>query len=1016
MAWIERRKRSDGGTSAVVRWRLGGTRSGPVQSQTFGTGSDDENLASAEQFKQRVEAAGHFWPDGWGKDTGVVAPLYERERELSRLRHALRNASRGSGGIIVVEGEAGAGKTALLAAAAAEAELLGMRVLPARGAILERDFAYGIVRQLFEAVLIGADDTVRRSLLRGRAAVAGAVLGLGEVDDVGARDAAFAAFSGLYWMAVGFSSSEPLLLVVDDAQWADIASLQWLAFLAHSRLDDVPICVAIGWRTGEPDAPEELRRIVLTEPGVERLAPRPLSGAASATLLERALGTVDDELSALCHGRTGGNPFLLVELTRALLAEGVVDRDARLRLAGRLSPETIRQSILLRLAHVPEAAELARAVAVLDSDAASRHAAALAGLSAEQMVQQAQLLGEAGVLTLGTSLRFAHPILRTVVYEDMAPHARSIAHRRAADLLAASGAPDQAAVHLLQCEPMGQESVARSLRETAIRQVTHGALDAAIPLLARALAEPPSPGDRPQILYELGHAEMLAGHPDAVRHLREAYADTSSAEQQVTIARELAGALAEAGRAEDALELLVTLADLLVGRPDLALAVEGDAGSIAQVSGRLRGAHAQRLALAAARATGDTAAGRRLLVTYAYGGVAAGDLTAAEVAELVDRASASGDVFSDEESAHALSPSLPWAIACEVALDRLEVAEAHARQALGRGRARGSPLSVLTAGGYLARIRYLCADLHRAEVDAQEALHAAEASARSYYLDWPVSQLGLILVELDRPEDALALLAEHGFGERDLPRGLFAPHFVAEARISTWLALGRLDLAAADAELLWKLGRGCSSPMLARRGLVAEALLAAGNRARAAEVAAAELEAAETWGLPSARGAALRVLGLATRGAAGLDLLARSVTELDGTPHRLDLARALIDLGRERRLGREPSAARQPLRRALDLTEDGRAPALAQRARTELVLTGARPRRDTATPLNTLTAAERRVATLVAAGKGNDTVAQSLFVTRRTVETHLTSVYRKLGISTRHELAEALARQEAALV
>ncbi len=942
--------------------------------------------------------------------------LLERERELSGLTRIVADAANGDGRIVIIEGEAGVGKTALLDAAAGTAREHGMRVLAARGATLERDFAHGVARQLFEVPVMSLGARERRDLLKGPAEVAAALLGWEDRTDADApatTDAAFAAVHGLYWLAANLATQTPLLLVVDDAQWADIASLRWLNYLAHGRLGGVPVCVLITWRTGEPDAPEDLLRSLRSEPEVQHIVARRLSASASADLLRRILGgsAADDGLCALCHERTGGNPFLLVELARALEAEGIDRRDEWQRLAARLGPETIRQTMLLRLARLPaEAAALARAVAILDSDAATRHAAGLADLSPTQLGAQADLLSAAGVLMSGPTLRFAHPILRTVIYEDMTPPARAIGHRRAADLLAAAGAPDQAAIHLVHSDPAGDASVVEVLRQTARRHLVRGAPDAAVPLLARALAEPPQQADRSDVQYELGHAELVAGRPEAVEHLRDAYDTADESRLRVTAARELAGALAAGGHADEALEVLRGLADGLADSPDLAVSVEAAAAAIAQVSGRLRGRYAERLQHVAARAPGDTAAGRRLLVTFAYSGVANGEMTAAEVAELIDRASASGDVFDDEEAAAALSPSLPWAIACEIAVERLDRATAHARQELIRGRARGSPLSVLTCAGYLARLAYLRADVRGAEVEARVALQAAEAIAPTYYLDWPVSQLALILVELDRPKEALDVLERNGFAGSTLPRDLFAAHFLTEARIATWSALGRLDRAAADAELLWKLGRGRSSPLLARRGVVAEALLAAGRRDRAREVAEAEVRAAAGWGLPSARGAALRVRGLVEGGSDGRKLLARSVTELDDTAHRLDLARALIDLGTALRLGREPSRAREPLSRGLEIAASGGAVALAERARTELRLTGARPQRDAGSRLDVLTAAERRVAELVAAGHGNDAVAQSLFVTRRTVETHLTSVYRKLGISARGMLAEALAR------
>ncbi|HZC70941.1 MAG TPA: ATP-binding protein, partial [Jatrophihabitans sp.] len=776
------------------------------------------------------------------------AALLERDHELTELTRAVASAAAGDGRLVIVEGEAGVGKTALVEATGAVARAAGMQVLAARGSALEHDFAHGIVRQLFELPVLALGSTERRAVLKGPAAVAAALLGWDEAagSPPALTDATFAAVHGLYWLAANLASGTPLLLVVDDAQWADVASLRWLNYLAHGRLGGLPICIVVAWRTGEPEAPEELLRALRSEPGVQRLAPRRLSEPGSAELLRRVLGTdgTDDALCALCHDRTGGNPFLLVELARALASEGSNSTGEWFRLAARLGPENIRQTMLLRLAPLPpEAAALARAVAVLDSDAASRHAAGLAELSSAQLAAHAARLSAAGLITPGPTLRFAHPILRTVIYEDMTPQARAIAHRRAADLLACAGAADQAAVHLLQTEPAADAATVELLRHTARRHLAQGAPDAAVPLLSRALAECPAGAADPELRYELGHAEMIAGNADAVVQLRAAHDHAADPQLRSTAARELAGALAASGHADEALALLCALADELAGS-ELALAVEADAAAVAQVSGRLRAQHTERLGQAAEHASGATPAGRRLLVAYAYSGVADATMTAAQVATLIDRASASGEVFADDEASLALSPSLPWAIACEVAVDRLDQAALHARRELERGRARGAPLSVLTCAGYLARLAYLQADVRTAEVEARVALQAAEAIAPTYYLDWPVSQLALALVELDRPAESLQLLERYGFAAATLPRGLFAAHFLAEARLATWLALGRRDRAAVDADLLRKLGRGASSPLLARRGLVAEALLTAGRRADAQAVAEAELAAA----------------------------------------------------------------------------------------------------------------------------------------------------------------------------
>ena len=242
----------------------------------------------------------------------------------------LAAARDGAGGIVVLEGAAGIGKTRLLQAARERAGALGLEAVAARGAELERGFAYGVARQLFERPLAaaGADG-----LLTGSAALAAPALSV--APDAEPVDFGLSVAHGLYWLTVNLAERRPLLLAVDDAHWADEPSLRFLVYLAR-RLEGLPVALVLTTRPGgEALALAELAR----EPLAAALHPQPLSEAAVAALLAAAYERAPDAgFAAACAASTGGNPFLLRELVRALRADGVEPVDAEVATVRSLGP------------------------------------------------------------------------------------------------------------------------------------------------------------------------------------------------------------------------------------------------------------------------------------------------------------------------------------------------------------------------------------------------------------------------------------------------------------------------------------------------------------------------------------------------------------------------------------------------------------------------------------------------------------------------------------------------------
>ena len=201
----------------------------------------------------------------------------------------------------------------------------GMRVLTARGSELEREFPFGVVRQLFEAAAAGPDGEL---LLQGSA---GSTAPLFAPPADGGLDATFAVLHGLYWLTVNLSAEGPLMLAVDDLHWCDRPSLRFLAYLAH-RLEGLPVVVVVSTRPNEPGADQALIGEIAHDPLTTLVRPAPLSAGAAAALIAARLGEQPDEpFTTACVRATGGNPLLLHELVRALADEGVPPRESGVR-------------------------------------------------------------------------------------------------------------------------------------------------------------------------------------------------------------------------------------------------------------------------------------------------------------------------------------------------------------------------------------------------------------------------------------------------------------------------------------------------------------------------------------------------------------------------------------------------------------------------------------------------------------------------------------------------------------
>src|SRR6476620_5333702 len=377
---------------------------------------------------------------------GPHAPLVEREAQL-RLLEAVREAAEaGAGRLVVVEGPAGMGKSAVLAAERDHLRRHGRTVLAARCSELESTYAFGVVRQLFEARL-----RTSARWLDGSAGSAAAVFDpprSGSADDV-----SHSVLHGRYWLTANACAERVVALFIDDAQWCDGPSLRFLAYLA-GRLDGMSLLLVVAARAGERSEQAALLADLAREERCEVVALQPLSQGGVTDLLAERLGVVPRaEFAQACLRSTGGNPLLLDELSRALRADGIRP-DAPDVLAD-LGPRAVSRTVLLRLARLgADAIALAQAVAVLGEAGDLAILRGMTGLPAAALEQAARSLVQAQILRSQSPTGFVHPLLRDAVYRDLSPIELEARHAEAARLLHAAGrSPEEVAAHALLLPP-----------------------------------------------------------------------------------------------------------------------------------------------------------------------------------------------------------------------------------------------------------------------------------------------------------------------------------------------------------------------------------------------------------------------------------------------------------------------------------------------------------------------------------------------------------------------------------
>ena len=935
----------------------------------------------------------------------IREPLLERAEELAALDRALAAARSGRGGLVVVEGPAGIGKSRLLAAARRTAADAGAVVLAARCSEFERAFPFGAVRQLLEPLLHGIEPDRRARLLAGAAAHAAPVLEAGEAPGELGGTELFSRLHGLYWLVANLARDGAVVLSVDDVHWSDEASLRFLAFAAR-RIAELPVLLLAGTRPPEEPTADPAVEPLLADPEALVLRPAPLSGPAVAAFLGEGAAPAFVEA---CATATGGNPFLLTELVAEIADEGLEPEAAAAERVRSLGPARVAATVLPRVRRLaPACAALADALAILGDGVETRRAGRFAGLAEDDALEAAALLDGAGIAGVSEGgLRFVHPVVREAVYGNMTSVERGERHAAAAVFAAQDGAPvDTVAAHLLHAPPRGDAAAVASLRAAARHAAAIGDPTAAVRVLRRALAEPPPATELPWVSLDFGRAAANAGMPEAVDAL------------EACVAGDPEPALAAA-----ATELLADLR-MFSGRPDLALAALQR--GIAIVGEGTRG-------------------GRPARVPADHGGAHLGAGPRAPAPAAARARGAGGPRTRRARAARAGHPrrrrdhrSQRWRARRRAGAARARRADGgarrddHARPAdvagrhhdVRRGarhlRAARPPPARRVDPGRCPRRRGVDAQPARADRLPARPCHAsAEADALASLELLPEAHGAEMLahagtaaavlagIELERPRAALEAILDDTAYVRDEDILPFSQILLARG------SLLHTHGDHAGALRAFERVRPRAARLGARRPVAGA--LAVGSGGGAAGARAGRRGARARGGGAAAgrrvRAGALHRHGRARRRAHGRGAGAGRRAGARGRVARRVPARAGAGARRPRGGPARARAARCCARgggggargRRARRVERARAPCAPPPARAR------RPAADGGRPgLGALTAAERRVADLAAAGRTNREIAEALFVSEKTVETHLARVFRKLDVRSRRQLPDLL--------
>ena len=930
--------------------------------------------------------------------------IVRADQELAVLAGLLGRTRSGDPGVVLLEGPVGIGKTLLLRQLAGQARQQGVRVFEAPCDTLD-DRPFAMVRRLFEPLRASGNEQERALLLGGHAAAARQALDVPAEPGApanAAEDMSYTVLHGLYRFTAHLAEREPLVLIVDDAQNADFASLRFLVHLAR-RMAGLPVLLAVA-RTGGT-AEGALLDELAAQPLCKVVRPRPLSAADVAQVVRGVMGTeADEDFHAACLTATGGNPLLLQTLLAALRFHGKPPTVTSLKRAHAQDTTLFSDAILRVLWQQPAATmAAARAMAVLGDDMAPETCARLAGLDTSTLDSALRTLGAIGLVRSiqeGRTWAFNHDMVKEAVLSDMTPAQRAGAHREAARLLVVGGArAEQVAGHLLLTDPSAIEEWAVTVLQEAAREASsRGDSAVAVDILRHCLRQDADPATDTERLVELGLAEAAVDVRASIEHLELALEHVQEPSRRFSVLTSLSEGLARDGQAARAVGLLTA-----------------HAGSVWDADGEFaRLLEAQRLLTSYGdldsyrgvmagspfdlELPGGTP-GERALLAARSGLTVVGAHRVAEASAAARRA-LEQRIPSDDSPAQLIAAATTLLYA-----DRPDEAEHLCRRVSG---ATGQDSAAPAMAALRAETYYRQGALARALAATEAAMGPAPSGEAADVCVLPLATRVHTLLEYGDLPGAEAV-ASRTFGSGGTKSWRWNEYLCARGRMH--LARQMPETALVD---LQDCGRrqekwARTNPAVSSWWFWAgHAHLALGAADAARELAERAIERARESGLPCALGMGLVLRAATVDGAEGLALLEEAVSVLDDSPARLELTRALVAYGRAlHEAGRTP-AAREVLRRALESAYAQGAQVLRGQAHTALVATGARPRRAASSGLGSLTSSEAQVARFAATGRSNLEIAEALFVTQRTIELHLTSVYRKLGLSGRRELGRAL--------
>ncbi|WP_329125631.1 ATP-binding protein [Streptomyces sp. NBC_01465] len=863
-------------------------------------------------------------------------PLLEREAELAAGARAVEAlcAGESSGGLLIYSGEAGLGKTALLNELRRSAAGR-CTVWSARGGEAVTSVPFHVVRQLLQPALNEHAPCDVRELLGDWYEIVGPALGVAPpsgqlADPQGVRDGLDAVVVKLAGM------HRPLVLVVDDAHWADLETLAWLAAFAR-RPDGLPVLIVVAHRTEDPVGETAEHLSTLGEAAGNRSTLRAFTPDATATLARAALGEhSDDPFCREVWAVTGGNPYETVELLAKVQddsLEPVEDSASALRAIGAGARGS---GLIARLEELGTGAtRFAWAAAILGTDISLDLAAALAGMGPAEAGACAQRLRAARILVGQDPMEFVHPLIAGGVYRAIPAGVRTAMHGRAAWAVSRAGRPAAAAApHLLQVHPDQDPELVEQLRAAAAEHLAVGAPDAARRCLERALEEPPLTDVRAEVLYELGCATLLTSPATTVGHLRDALALPGlEGDLRVDAVFRLSQALAHNNEMREAARVVAAEAERTPEGParirlqtahflwESVQAVEDDG------PGRSR-----RLAATADRLSGRDTSERVLLMLRAWDATNRGE-SAVEIVQICDRALVNGG----------LAPGLGWtdpawgfeplamlglSYAFADRLDRAESLFAEALRSYEISGWSGGHLSFANCFvGYVMRRR---GRLVEAETYVRESLRLAERVGNGLPMNWDAACMLIdILLARGHVEEAQEAADSYGFVP-PYPSTIVIPD-APSVRGRLLLAQGRTKEAVAELEAVGEAlkERGRHNGILAPWACDLARALADEDPLRAAELASYARDRAERFGTDTAIGEALRCAAALEEGPRAVELLRGAVAYLEASPCAYEHALARVEYGIAARSAAE-------LTRGLTLAEACGADGLAERARIAL--------------------------------------------------------------------------------